>query len=225
MRNISEVQRHEQSAKSESTVNHTQGEIKMGCDIHVCCEVKNKEGGWRTADRFYANHYGDGDMDYQIDPIYRDRHYALFTALASDVRRYNDEQASLGEAKGLPHDMSSHTKAAYERWELDAHNASHYTLAELYAFQDANKHVTLSGFISPEAAAELENGKTPETWCQGTTDKTWVHRQWTFEQDVMADLVSAIEKRADSKFWLSCRDGRVPPDKAENIRIVFWFDN
>jgi len=197
----------------------------MGCDIHVYCEVKNDAGAWRTADRFEANHYDDGDLDFQVDPVYKTRNYALFTALATDVRRYNDEQASLGEAKGLPPDMSSHTKAEYDRWESDAHNMSYFTLAELYAFQDANKTVTYSGFISPQQALELEKGKTPTSWCQGTSDDTWVHRQWTVEKDVMSELVAAVEARAKDEFWIFYSTERVPPEQAEKFRIVFWFDN
>lgn len=192
----------------------------MGCDIHVYCEVKEESGQWRTADRFKFE-----SGEYWVCPIYDGRHYALFTALATDVRRRNDETPSLGEAKGLPADMSSQTKAAADYWECNAHNHSYFKLSELYAFQDKHKTVTHSGYISPQQAKDLENGVIPQAWCQGTSDETWVHRTWTEEYDVMAEIVSAIEARAKDEFWLFYHEGRIPQDKADRIRIVFWFDN
>ena len=62
-------------------------------------------------------------------------------------------------------------------------------------------------------------------WCQGTSDETWVKREWKEEQDVMQELVEALEARAKTEFWIFYSDERVPNDQANKIRIIFWFDN
>lgn len=204
----------------------------MGCDIHICTEVQETIGGkliWRTADHFKVNSYfglyAEENEEYELVPIFRDRDYALFSALAG-VRSYSNEVEQLSKPRGLPEDSSKYTASLSDRWGGDGHTHSHYTLQELYDYQDSNKSFQYSGMVSPEDAAALDtNTGTPNSWCQMTTQEDHVYRKWSVNEDVMECLVQALEIRAKKEHWIFHSDDRVPKDKAERTRIVFWFDN
>lgn len=202
----------------------------MGCDIHICTEVRtsiNNGKTWRSADRFKVNSYhgDDNEEEYELASIFDDRNYALFSALAG-VRSYSSEVEQLSEPRGLPDDCSRYTRKLSDIWDCDGHSHSHCTLQELYDYQDRNKTFRYSGMVSPEDAAAIDAGTgTPNEWCQGTTREGWVHRTWEVEEDVMEWLVKRLEERSKAEHWIFHSDGRVPKDKAVETRIVFWFDN
>lgn len=208
----------------------------MGCDIHTYIEVQrtvSNELAWQCADRFELNKYFDPKDDsdkwgqeYNVDPVYSDRNYTLFSALAG-VRYYGNEVALLSEPRGMPDDCNQVIKDHNERWDADGHSHSYCTLQELYDYQDENSKVTYKGLISPEQAKDLdENGTHPRSWCQGTSDQSYIKREWTVEEDVLKFFVEAIEKRARKDHWIFWKDDeRVEREKAEKTRVVFWFDN
>lgn len=196
----------------------------MGCDIHLYCEINNTVDNvkaWRTADRFKLDHY---DNKFQVASVFSDRDYALFTALAG-VMDGAHEVAILSQPRGFPVDAAAWTQSEYDAYGIDAHSASYVTLDELYNYQDKNPQFRYSGLISPEAAKELdENGTHPRSWCQGTSDKSYVRRDWQAEGNVMDDLIKAVEKRAKEELWIYAK-GRIALDRAKDFRIVFFFDN
>ena len=205
----------------------------MGCDIHTYMEVQrtvNDELKWVCADRFELNPYFNKDdpdeAEYEVDPVYRDRKYALFAALAG-VRDYGNEVALLAQPRGLPDDANPIILKENKRWGCDGHSHSWFTLQELYDYQDANSKVTYKGLVSLEAAKALdETGEPPRSWCQGTSDKSYVRREWTVEEDVLKLFVQAIEVRARKEHWVYWKDDeRVNKGAAEKTRIVFWFGN
>lgn len=127
----------------------------------------------------------------------------------------------------MPDDINDVIKGENERWGCDGHSHSWVTLQELYDYQDRNSHVTYKGLVSPEQAKALdEDGIPPNSWCQGTSNPTYVPRTWTVKQDVLEHFVKSIEERARKEhciYWKDCE--RVEREKAEKTRIVFWFDN
>ena len=197
----------------------------MGCDIHVCTEVKttvNNKKVWRTADRFRVDPYSN---KYEIDDIYDTRNYPLFSALAG-VRSYSSDIPQLSDHRGLPDDCCEQTRKRSDEWGCDGHSHSYCTLQELYDYQDACKIFYRTGMVSPEDAKNLdENSVAPSKWCQGTSDETWVSRTWAVDRDIMKELVQKLEDRARYEHFVYDSTGRVSRDVAENTRIVFWFDN
>ena len=110
----------------------------MGCDIHVCVEVR-----YRTLGRWT----GTGEL---LNP---GRYYDAFGRLAG-VRR--DGPAP----KGLPPDASQEVAEAYAWWEGDAHSASWATLEEW----EAAAELTGPEWMAPVAYARaaLEGGSYAE---------------------------------------------------------------
>lgn len=198
----------------------------MGCDIHTYMEVHrtvNNELKWVCADRFKLNIYSEKE-EYKIEPIYSDRNYTLFAALAG-VRDYGNEVALLARPRGLPGDCNHIVLRESNYWGDDAHSHSWVTLQELYDYQDANSKVTYKGLAAPPAAKALdETGEPPRSWCQGTSNKSYVRREWTVEEDVLKFFIQAIEARAREEHYIYSL-GRVERKFAEKTRVVFWFDN
>lgn len=207
----------------------------MGCDIHVYTERKrsiNGEKQWFNCDHWKYNPYwerGNGEREVDIVPIYDDRNYALFSLLA-DVRNYY-ENDPISQPKGLPQNCCGRTKEEYNYWDCDGHSHSYFTLEELYsARKRIGDYINYSGYISPEDAEKLEENITPSSWCQGTSDKSWVHRKWREKYNPLDDIIKALEKRACEEFWIwdhidADERKQMLIENADNLRIVFWFDN
>lgn len=130
----------------------------------------------------------------------------------------------------MPVDVSAEVKADSVRWGCDAHSHSYFTLRELIEYQASIKPLKHRGMISPEAQHALdEHGVHPDTWCQCTNMSGWAFREWEEENTVLVPLIEALKQRADelyliySFFWE--RDPEEALKMAENIRLVFWFDN
>lgn len=97
--------------------------------------------------------------------------------------------------RGLPDDATDYVKHEYERWRGDAHSCSYFTLRELIDFHDE---------------------------CRPLND---------FGYDILEPVISRMKQRADSLEliwdfeWAETRCRNDARKKADNIRIVFWFDN
>lgn len=196
----------------------------MGCDIHMCLEVMDRDGVWKSKELYeknwYYNNGEDDELEYEQVDVYNERDYSLFAALAG-VRDYSPGTPKIDEPRGIPYDASKETKARCKWYEGDAHSSSVTTLKELYEFQENNKKIPHSGLITQDAADNLDNnGVTPSSWCQGSTDTSRVHREWESDGDVMGELIESIESQASkiAMIWS-------PKEESARVRIIFWFDN
>ncbi len=203
----------------------------MGCDIHTYIEklitiYKSNHSKWVNVDNWRFNPYfnendPEGEEKLTICSIYRDRNYGLFSILAN-VRNYSD-QPYISQPKGLPVDISKVTRDEAIRWGEDGHSFSYFTLQELKTEREKYKVIKHSGFISPEVSINLDSGIKPQTWCQGTSNESWVHRAWEDGSDSFELLIRGLEQRKKEEFWDFKKEETSKND--EKIRIVFWFDN
>lgn len=123
----------------------------MGCDIHLYVEV-NKNGFWLSAD--------------SDDYFYHDRNYTLFSILADVRNSRNPELKSISEPRGIPSDCSPEVKSIIKRWDCDGHSHSHFTAAELMAFDWTQKH-PFKGFVNGPEFLDWQRTKRwqyPESW-------------------------------------------------------------
>lgn len=221
----------------------------MGCDIHNHIEYlkdiyvgDDKDGKsqykptWVCGDYFKVNPYykeNQKDNEWKEEPLELvgfcdNRNYGLF-ALLADVRNYSHNKP-ITKPKGLPNDLSKEVKADAERWGCDGHSHSYFTLKELLDYQKNQPKLKLSGMIPPQAAKELdENGTAPKMWCQFTTIKDWVYREWEEEDKSLDNLIDAMKKRAHELYviygWWWDEKPEEAYNEANKIRLVFWFDN
>lgn len=199
----------------------------MGCDIHLFTERKrsiDKIEKWVNIDYFKLNpYYGIDKYESQLEVVelYGSRNYRLFSILAN-VRNYHDNKF-ISLPKGFPEDSSEFVKSEKERWDGDGHSHSYFTLKELKDFRKENGLVKYAGVMSPKDAELVDKGEMPNSWCQGTTDTTYVYREWQYDNDALSGLIRKIEERKKEDFWIFDDDEH--PEHDENIRIVFWFDN
>ena len=184
----------------------------MGCDIHVHVEYKkdlftgydaeNKpqyESKWICGDYFHKNPYFGSDeyeKEWSLVGLCDSRNYAMFSVLAN-VRNYGETEY-IDEPRGLPEDVTEMVKEDAENWGIDGHSHSYLTLKELIDFQNKQTPLRHRGMISPE-------------------------------NEVLLPMIEALKTRADELYFI-CRfswDRNYDEcyQKAENIRIVFWFDN
>lgn len=204
----------------------------MGCDIHMHVEYK-WNGEWLCGDYFRLRKNSTVDRpEYMYADIYGNRNYALFAMLAN-VRNYGDTEY-IDEPRGLPEDCTDFVKEDYEWWIGDAHSCSYFTLKELIDFHKRNVPLRRSGLLSPEQLDDLDNrGITPDHWCQGTNRPGYERRYWNEKNEVLVPLIEKLKDRANelgiiySFYW--DRYDEIFNTKgyylADDIRIVFWFDN
>ena len=190
-------------------------EDKMGCDIHMYIEKKDKEKGqWEAVD------YSD-DIDVGRD-------YDLFCFLAG-VRCGEEPQHF--ERKGLPDDLSPEVREECEGWGSDGHSHSWLTLEELQTvnWEDDKAMIRQSGIMAnyqwEKFEETIKKGKPDYSiiktyWQAGGDPETSSYHEWnypmklefkTFYVEVVKRLQNECKKEEDCK----------PSD----IRIVFWFDN
>lgn len=192
----------------------------MGCDIHMSMEYK-VNGEWRSADLYKKNEYyeegvDDGEKEFVKVDVYQQRNYSLFACLCG-VRDYSPGNIVLSDPKGIPSDCSNEYSGIVDDWDCDGHSHSWNTLSELLDYQEKNKTIKQSGLITRSQSIQLDKGIIPKIWCQGSTDKTLVHREWEEEFDVMGDLIDSVQKRCTDLYIY----GKDPCD----IRILYFFDN
>lgn len=202
----------------------------MGCDIHVYTEFKlwygKRAGEWFSADNYRLNpHYGsdEDEKKYEVVPIYDSRNYSLFSILAG-VRNYGNN-IPISEPKGLPEDCCEEIKAEYKSWDCDGHSHSYFTLKELLDYQKRQPLLKHSGYVDKEASEKLDEGITPDSWWQGGNVPGQVWREWEEKDTSLKKFVDAIIEREKDIFWIFSDNQEAIEKHAEEIRIVFWFDN
>ena len=168
----------------------------MGCDIHMYVEYKNTKKERRD--------WLCGDYFHTNDPMSDD------TKLTR-VELYGERDYSLfavlanvrnydyikymAEPRGLPIDATDFVNSEYLKWGCDAHSCSYFTLQELIDFHNENE---------------------PRD---------------TFGDYILKPLIDRLKQRADELNliwafeWTSATKRDPAYKKADNIRIVFWFDN
>lgn len=211
----------------------------MGCDIHIFTEAKQTINGvkkWVNVDNWRINPYFGTDeherREYNIEEIYRDRDYELFSFLA-DVRNYGGNQ-SFGFDRGLPEDVSAQVKKEAEYWDCDGHTHGYCTLEELKNAIKTVARVRREGAVSKEEAEKFrETGETPTAWAQGVGCWHGISPEyqdrfewlvWEDEVNCFDRLIKAIEERKRDVFWIYDAE-RDDFSKDREFRIVFWFDN
>lgn len=199
----------------------------MGCDIHTRVEYLDRNGNWVCGDFFRVNPYYRGDSPSESDPysvvgLCDERDYSLFAVLAN-VRNYGDTDY-IDEPRGIPEDACARTRNDYAVWGDDAHSASWFTLKELMEWNETAPPFREAGFVSPEDAAKLDAGAgTPSCWCQWTSQKSWVHREWVADKKPLDRLIRELIRRGDDLWlWFDEEQAR---ERADKLRFVFWFDN
>lgn len=203
----------------------------MGCDIHVYTEFKpwygKREGEWFSADNYRLNPSFDEEDKYEskmnVVPIYGERNYTLFSILA-DVRNYGENEP-ISEPRGLPEDCCPEIKKESDSWEVDGHSHSYFTLKELMDYQKNHPLIQYQGYVTGEASANLDKGIFPtEYWQDGNiTGQVW--RKWKKPNDAMQPLIDALIEREKELFWIFSDKPEAIEGHANDIRIVFWFDN
>jgi len=190
----------------------------MGCDIHLYVENKNQDQ-WVNCDNWRL----DDDGKYEVFPMIIWRNYDLFSVLAN-IRNYGKNEY-MDEPRGLPEDVCDVIAKLCGDYGIDGHSHSWFTLAELRAWQKVHPTVQHRGLVTSKQAENLDkHGILPDSWCQGTSDKSSVWRTWTEEYCPLDQLVALLEQRMKEVFWIF---GSHPwkPELEDRIRIVFWFDN
>lgn len=197
----------------------------MGCSIHIRFEVKNYKGIWTDADIYERNQfYGtQGENEFDVIEIYRGRNYRLFSVLA-DVRNYDDNEY-ICEPKGIPKDCNEHIKKDVEYWGIDGHSHSYFTLKELIDWQKEHNIIKYSGYMSPEDAKRVDEGKMPNAWWRGGNIENQSYREWEIENKILEPIIEAMKQRYSDVMFYGCASEEDIMSNAENMRIVFWFDN
>lgn len=203
----------------------------MGCDIHLYVEYRktiNSVPDWYSGDYLMINPYYGTDEDepkYNIVPLYDNRNYDLFAILA-DVRNYCDNKY-ISLPKGLPSDITKETAKENLYWGDDGHSHSYLTLKELLEFTP--EPIKCKGYITKEAADKLNAGIAPMSWCRYTNAEDYVYREWVDNTNELEPLINLLKQRAHELGVIYNWEWKHKPnealEKAENIRIVFWFDN
>lgn len=204
----------------------------MGCDIHLFTERKrtiDDTEKWVNCDNWILNpyhkeNYPDNGPKYELNSLYKDRNYLLFSLLA-DVRNYS-ENTPISQPKGLPEDVSQVVKEISDRWDSDGHSHSWFLFSEIKAFAEVNPKIKASGFVSPQAAEKFDlNGETPNEYAQGVSKSLgWVHRKWEYDSPIIG-FCNRIKQRIIDQFCYGYERSYKPEEMDDKFRIVFFFDN
>ena len=168
----------------------------MGCDIHMYVECKS---------------VSNKDSKWRCGDYFRIYNPVADEPIIKRVELYGDRDYSLfavlagvrnsnlveyiAEPKGLPDDATEFVKREYVAWGSDAHSCSYFTLRELIDYQNEHEPVDEFGY------------------------------------DILKPLINRLKQRADELDviwdfeWNNSFTRDVAYKKANNIRIVFWFDN
>lgn len=130
----------------------------MGCDIHLYVETRNSETGeWGLFDpeKEKPSWWDEEDEDLYLMQFYSGRNYGLFGMLANVRNGYGfagvdtgDGYKPIAEPKGLPGDVCAQIAADSERWGVDGHSHSHFTVAELLAYDWEGQTTTKRGVVN-----------------------------------------------------------------------------
>ncbi len=186
----------------------------MGTDIKLAIEYYTSYNGvkkWYNIDSFIVDYYSN---EFEHSPLFRERDYDLFAALA-DVRN-RGFVIPMSQPRGLPDDLHEVTKRIFKEYS-NGFIHSHCTLKELIDYSEKHGTKKQSGLIKAEVAKLLdEKGVIPDEWCQGSTDETMVYREWVRSESPVSRLITAV-KYYIRKFYVS-------EDYYENIRLIYSFD-
>lgn len=109
--------------------------------------------------------------------------------------RNYDLREYIDDPRGLPDDVTYYVEHEYEDWGWDAHSCSYFTLQELIDFDEEHEPRSILG------------------------------------RHILRPLIDRLKQRADELRliydfeWDREQSTQELRDKANNIRIVFWFDN
>lgn len=187
----------------------------MGTDIWMYLEVK-QDGIWKDESLYKYFSWSSGS-ELDLESVIKYRSYELFGMLAG-VRR--DDIDRIDDPRGLPDDLSETIRKESSDYN---HSESWVTLKEVMDYSKKHEAVIRSGMISPESAKELdENGTHPTSWCKGTSDSTWVYREWVSKSTAMKAFIERAKKYIEVSLggWRYEKAMETP----EDIRFVFWFD-
>lgn len=213
------------------------GEV-MGCDIHVCLEVKRypyedkkrENGFWVNADKWtvdedhikYPEEYPNRfHIDYD-DRIYKGRNYCLFSVLANVRNYWNIEPIS--KPKGLPVDVSLETKQESDNYGTDGHSHSYLTLKEILDYKgwDREEESTDFAFDSEQVNKLKEKYKDKYLRCEGSS----VGLQVYYKTDIK-ELCGEFYYGTLETMKKNLRSHSIPNYQTteDDIRLVFFFDN
>lgn len=170
------------------------------------------------------------------------RNYALFSVLA-DVRntdRSSERIPPIAKPRGLPADASAAAQESHTEWGVDAHSASHVTLAELVAYNwDAQLRRTT--FVDEENYRKyIATGRPDMSFrCVGTGGGAVVLSlrdmndlikgkyprkpgETYYCEITLNTSVAESVHRPTIDAWLTELKRHGAP---EDVRVVFWFDN
>lgn len=163
----------------------------MGCDIHMWAEIKkihaNKDypPTWETVGAMFKSEYHRKGETPTVDvdgftwnelltqEPYSGRNYDLFAILA-DVRNgvgfagcdTGDSVEPMDNPRGIPSDASEFYKKQSEKWGIDGHSHSFFTLDELLA-HDWDKFKVKRGVVGLEEYKVFKKNGKPESWSGG----------------------------------------------------------
>lgn len=195
----------------------------MGCDIHMYCETKGKNGKWKPTGAIFDNEYYDPKSPTticdgytinakQTEHPYSDRAYNLFALLAG-VRNgtWGEPLTPISEPRGLPEDASEYIKKEADC--SDYHSHSWLTIKELLSAK-WRRIIKLNAHVSKEAAnAYRKNGTKPQiysAWSSHGVNLEWEDEYYPayFVEKVIPQIAALRDKPG-----------------VTDVRIVFWFDN
>lgn len=199
----------------------------MGCDIHTFSE-KKINGKW--------------EFQKSIDI---DRNYDLFSILANVRNGYGFAGVKTGEGfisisnpKGIPFDASKEYEKEVEEWGGDGHSHSWLTIKEIKGF-DWHQITMKEGIVSLDEYKKIEeSGEKPTSWCGGIFGPNIVVVE-TDEADVFLsnpETIGGKKIHVRYRWSIMYKDHasnfleKTVPDleklgDADNVRIVFFFDN
>ena len=171
----------------------------MGCDIHMRVEYQPKlddvrfDDRWECGDLFKYTHK---TREFELVPIFEDRNYGLFGALAGVRCGWF---TPIREPE-FPSDANEYTLKSFMAEERDSHTPSYATLSELIEYNKTQIFLTEKDIeeCSREYGASTGLGK----------------------------ISAALAKRIEIFYWADCYKRKNPVEYyGDHIRIVFWFDN
>lgn len=168
----------------------------MGCDIHMYVEYKPRAR--RDSNWRNGDHFLlDEPLSARSEMSRIELYRERNYPLFAVLAdvRNYDYLTCIDYPRGLPDDATDYTRHEYFRWGTDAHSCSYFTLRELIEYRDEE------------------------------------HPRDPFGRDILEPLLEKLMRRADELDLIwdfewhnpDTRDATL--EKAENIRIVFWFDN
>lgn len=188
----------------------------MGCDIHMYSEKLKRSWSqptkikWIPFDFFRYNSYyperNDDEIwerEFDVDPIYSERNYHLFSLLAN-VRNYGDRIEPFSEPRGVPDDLSDFVKSEYDKWDGDGHSYSWFSFGELFNLYKGYNWSEEESYSKSSLEEIIE------------TLFSKICKEYYYPKNVMT--LDNVHKIYEELLGTNI-------DIYNEIRIIFWFDN